>query len=131
MKLRKILNFIPLIVCLFLFATIALAGEITPFFPEEKGVDFNELALVRADVFSSVSRIINYALTFLGIVGLVLVIYAGAVWMLARGNEEEIKRAQEMLKGGVIGLVIILGSYALSYWVFTNLINITTGTKLE
>lgn len=72
-----------------------------------------------------VSRIINGAFTVLGVVSLVLVLYGGAIWMLARGNEEEVRRAQEILKGAVIGLVIIMASYSIANFVFYNLTLIT------
>ncbi|MFA6027408.1 MAG: hypothetical protein WC752_00575 [Patescibacteria group bacterium] len=125
----KFVSFVVLLI-IFTFAFSVSAGTVSSFFPEEEGVDFNDLALKKADVFTSVSLIINYALTFLGTVSLVLIVYSGARWMLARGNEEEIKKSQEILKGGVIGLVIILSSYALSYFVFTSLVDIVAGAEL-
>lgn len=67
------------------------------------------------------ARIINVALTILGIICLVLVFYAGFIWMLARGNEEQITKAQEILKGAVMGLIIILASYSIASYVFNNL----------
>lgn len=72
-----------------------------------------------------VARIINVAFSLMGVVALVLMIYAGFIWMIARGNEEEVKRAQEILKGAVIGLVILFASYSIGYFVFNNLVNIT------
>ena len=127
---KNLLTLIFAIACLtvpfFLFA-----GEVAPFNPyTTEGVNIDDLTLVRADVFSTLSSIINYALSFLGMISLILMMYAGILWMLARGNEEQITKAREILKGGFIGLVIILSSYALSYFVFTNLVSIVTNTAL-
>ena len=72
-----------------------------------------------------VSRIINEALGVLGAVVLALVFYAGFIWMYACGNEEEITKAKNILQGAFIGLAILLSSYGMSYFIFTNLTKIT------
>lgn len=64
-----------------------------------------------------VARIINGALVLLGIVFLALAIYGGYVWMMARGKEDEVERAKRLLEEAVIGLVIILVSYAITRFV--------------
>jgi len=71
------------------------------------------------------SGIINWILGILGLFAICLIIYAGFIWMWARGNEEEIKKAQEILKGAIIGLMIILASYGIASYVFENLLDIT------
>lgn len=117
--------------CLILMPILIIAAPLAPFNPTSEGVNLEtDLSLERADVFSTLSSIINYALSFLGMISLLLMLYAGIIWMIARGNEEEIKRAREILKGAFIGLVIILSSYALSYFVFTNLVSIVANTAL-
>lgn len=63
-------------------------------------------------------RIINLALSFLGAISLIFMLYAGFVWFTARDNEEEAKRAKQILAGSVIGLTITLGSYGIAYLVF-------------
>lgn len=110
---------------------VVSAGQPYPFNPyESEKINIDDLRIVRADVFSTLSSIINYALSFLGMISLLLMLYAGIIWMLARGNEEEINKAREILKGAAIGLIIIMSSYALSYFVFTNLVSIVTNTAL-
>lgn len=63
-------------------------------------------------------RIINAVLTFLGLAFLVILIYAGVLWTLARGNQEEIDKAKKLLRQGLIGIVIILSSVGLARLVF-------------
>ncbi|MFH0818767.1 MAG: hypothetical protein V1898_02115 [Patescibacteria group bacterium] len=72
-----------------------------------------------------VARIINTALSILGTVALALVFYAGFIWMYARGNEEEITKAKNILQGAFIGLAIIMASYGISYFIFYNLTRIS------
>jgi hypothetical protein len=64
-------------------------------------------------------------LGFLGVISLVLIIYAGVKWMLAEGNEESIGEARKIIFYAIIGLAIIMGSYALSYYVINNIIEST------
>jgi len=60
------------------------------------------------------SRIINIALGFLGIIAVVLVLYGGFMWMTAAGDEQKITKAKALLKNSVVGLVLILISYAIA-----------------
>ncbi|MFH1522453.1 MAG: hypothetical protein ABIE43_01380 [Patescibacteria group bacterium] len=64
-----------------------------------------------------VSIVIQIALSFLGVIFLVLMIYAGYLWMTARGNEEQATKARNIITAAVIGLVIVLMAYAISYLV--------------
>jgi len=74
-----------------------------------------------------VAIIIRSALSLVGIVFLVLTLYAGWLWMTAGGEEEKISKAKKLLSNGVIGLAIILSAYAISYFIFRSLLGATTG----
>lgn len=65
--------------------------------------------------------IIKAFLGLLGIIFLVLMIYGGYVWMMARGNEQEAERAKNIMQRAVIGLIIIIGAYAITAFVFSGL----------
>lgn len=49
----------------------------------------------------------------LGIIFVILMIYAGYKWMMAQGDEGEIKKAKNILNRAIIGLIIIVGSFAI------------------
>lgn len=70
--------------------------------------------------------IINTVLIFMGVITLVLIIYAGFIWMLAAGNDEQVGKAKKILKGAIIGLVIVLASYGISQYIFNTLVATTT-----
>ena len=72
-------------------------------------------------VETTISTIIQTALTFLGVVFLILAIYGGYLWMTARGNEEQLTRAKNTLTAAVVGLIIVIGAYAISYFVIERL----------
>ncbi len=64
-----------------------------------------------------VGSIIAIFLSFLGIIFLVLMIWAGFNWMLSGGDEEKIRKSQAMIKAAVIGLIIVVAAYALSVFI--------------
>ena len=57
-----------------------------------------------------IGNIISIFLGLLGVIFLVLVIYAGFLWMTSQGSEEKIKTAKNILKNATIGLVITLAA---------------------
>lgn len=80
------------------------------------------------DLYSIVGKIINVVLGFLGIVLLFYFIYGGFKWMTAGGDPKGVDEAKNMIKNAVIGLVIIMASYALSNFVLAQLLVVTAGT---
>ncbi len=72
-----------------------------------------------------VFTVVNTGLIFLGMITVIIVIAAGFMWIFAAGVEEKITKAKDLLKGAVIGLVIVLMSYGLSQYVFTVLVKAT------
>jgi hypothetical protein len=77
-----------------------------------------------------IGRIIQVALGLIGIIVVVLIIWAGFRWMTAAGREGEIEEAKKTLGAAVIGLVIILMAYSITTFVIGELFNATTGRKL-
>jgi len=129
-KYKKIFSTILTLLCFCFLLNTALAGEPPPFDPKdsnETDTSLDALNLARADVVKVVLGLVNVALTFLGIISLILIIYAGFLWMFAAGEEEEIEEAQDIIKGAVIGLVIVLASYGISHFIFDNLLDIMGG----
>ena len=66
-----------------------------------------------------IARIIQIALSFLGLIALVLILYAGFLWMSSSGNEDKIDKAKSILKNALIGLVIILSSWAIVTYIIS------------
>lgn len=69
-------------------------------------------------------RFIAIFLSLLGVIFIILAIYAGYLWMTARGNVEKVEEAKKILTEAIIGIVIIIGAYVISYFIVTS---ITTG----
>ena len=68
-----------------------------------------------------VGNIISIALGILGLIFLVLTVYGGYIWMIARGDEAKVEKAKETMTNSVIGLAIVLGAYAITYFVVSGL----------
>ncbi|MBI2416209.1 MAG: hypothetical protein HYV33_06155 [Candidatus Kerfeldbacteria bacterium] len=84
----------------------------------EKLYTIGILNLGQNDPVTVTIRIISIALTLLGMAFLVLLIYAGFLWALARGNEEAITKAKNLIKRAVIGFIIVMASLGISTTVF-------------
>ena len=83
---------------------------------------FNE-----ANVGDVLALFIKGFLSVLGIIFIILIIVAGYNWMTAGGEEEKVTKAKDMIKRAVIGLIIIVAAYAISYFVFQALSGTVTG----
>ena len=66
------------------------------------------------DLPTSIGKIVGIALSFLGVVFFILIIYAGYLWMFSMGNEQTVTKAKEIIIAAVIGLVIVLAAYAIT-----------------
>lgn len=76
-------------------------------------------------------NVINAALSILGIVFLGYALYAGFKWMTAQGDEKAVTAAKDTIKNSVIGIIIIVGAFALTNFVMLQLNTITTSTPAE
>lgn len=65
---------------------------------------------------ATVGTIVNAFLGLLGIIFIILIIYAGYNWMTASGNEQKLEKAKETIWRAIIGLIIVIAAY--SIWVF-------------
>jgi PKD repeat protein len=66
-----------------------------------------------------IQKVVNYALSFLGLVAILLMIYAGVMYLTAGGQTEKTDKAKKTIGYTAIGLLLILGSYAIVNTVLT------------
>jgi hypothetical protein len=79
--------------------------------------------LPQADLVGIIFRIIQYVLMFVGVIAVVIIIYGGFIWMTAGGNDEKVNKAKKILVNGLIGLIVIILSYAIVQFVVGPLLN--------
>jgi heme/copper-type cytochrome/quinol oxidase subunit 2 len=79
----------------------------------------NNTGLSSVPVEVLAANIIRVILGFVGIIFLVLVIYAGFLWMVGGrdGNEEAISKAKSLLTNATIGLLVITAAYSITYYI--------------
>ncbi len=120
---KRILSFALVALCAVVFAVSADAQVNT-------GIEFgNATGLSNQDIRVTIARIIQIALGFLGVIALGLIMYAGFIWMTAKGNEEKVTQAKTILKNAGIGLAIILSSFAIVTFILNSLVGATTGNQ--
>ena len=76
-----------------------------------------------------VSIVIQAFLGLLGVLFLTYLLYAGYHWMTAQGDEKKVDKAKDTITRAVIGLIVIIGAYAISFWVFDKLLTTTSILK--
>lgn len=74
-------------------------------------------AATKRSLQGSIAIMIRSALSLIGIILVVIVIYAGFLWMTAGGNEEKVTKAKKWLTNAVIGIVITMLAYAIAEFV--------------
>lgn len=76
--------------------------------------------LTGVDLRFAIAMIIRFVLGLLGIVTLVMMLYAGYTWMISMGNQDAVAKAKKTIIRSAIGLGIILSAYAITNFVFNN-----------
>ena len=127
MKLFRKISAIGTSAGLLLLPLVTKAGTLDTSLGLSAGNVGSATGLGTQDVRQTIGRIINVALSLLGIIVLVIIIYGGFLWMTAGGNDDRVAEAKKWIFGGIIGLVIILSAYAIASFVISNLVTATTG----
>lgn len=73
---------------------------------------------VPGTVSSVIGNVIGAGLAMVGVLFFILMIYAGIKWMTARGNEDQSKKALDTITAAIIGLIVVVASYAITQFVF-------------
>lgn len=81
------------------------------------------------DIRITVAKGIQMVLSLLGIVFLVLVVYAGFLIFTAAGNEENLSKAKKIIGYAVVGFIIILSAYSITSFVTSRILAETTGQQ--
>lgn len=73
------------------------------------------------DYADLVGQVIGAFFAILGIIFLGFIIYGGWMWMSARGEEQRVTEAKAIMRNAVIGVIILVGAYAITFFVLTAL----------
>lgn len=76
-----------------------------------------------------IGNVVTIGIQFSGVILLCYLLYAGFLYMTAGGESKDVQKAQEMIKNAIIGLVIIVVSFAVSNFVLDQVQAIVTGGR--
>lgn len=68
-----------------------------------------------------IATIIQTALSLLGVLFLLLLIYGGYLYMTAHGNDQQVEKAKKIILQAFIGIIIVLAAYAVSWFIINSL----------
>lgn len=85
----------------------------------------DKAGLGNSDLKDTIGLLISALLSILGIIFLLLIIYAGFTWMTAQGDSKKVTKAKDIMITAVVGLIILLSAYAISTFVLEQLAGAT------
>lgn len=81
---------------------------------------------------SMIMRVIVMALSLVGTIFFALIVWGGFTYLNSGGDDEKAKKGMDMIKAAIIGLAIVLFSYAITNFVGTRTKQIvTSGQKVD
>jgi len=107
---------------IFLFSFLTLVSVQAAYnFGEESGIkttgDKAGYDVVTAtSVEGVIGQVVLAGLSLVGIAFLGFLIYGGITWMTARDNEEKVKKANAIIMAAILGLIVTLAAYVLTYF---------------
>lgn len=83
----------------------------------------NGAGFIKRDPAVLTGQLISVVVGLVGILFLILTVYAGILWMTAAGDEKQVTKAKSILVRSVIGLVIVLSAYTITSFVVQSLMS--------
>lgn len=74
------------------------------------------------NLITNIGKIVSIFFSILGIIFVILMLYAGYNYMIAAGDQSKVEKALSTIKRAIIGLIITVGSYAISDFVLNRLL---------
>lgn len=85
---------------------------------KDAAVDAGYAAATTDTTFAeTLGTVIKVALSFVGIIFLLLMVYAGFLWMTARGESDQVDKAKKIITQSIIGLAITVGAYSITAFI--------------
>ena len=112
------------VLCVFVFF-----GLVHPVFAQTDFLQTSADAsgLPQTNIILIIARLIRAFLGILGIIFVLLVLYAGFLYMTSQGEAAKTEKAKKMISQAVIGMLIIFSSYAIASFVINAIVGATSG----
>lgn len=129
--MKKTLLFLTLVFSLFVVIPSAFAIDLGTGLVDGAAQQAGFERATETTVAETIGGVINIALSFVGTIFLVLMVYAGIIWMRARGNDADVEKAQDIIRAAMIGLVIAVGAYGITNFVVPRIVGQATGDPVN
>lgn len=105
------------------FVALPMVASAQVTIKSETGTTFG---LGTANLEDTVVQIVQWVLTLLGLIAVIMILYGGFVWLTAGGNEEKVASAKKIISAAIIGLIIVLLAWAIVTFVVQTTSEVTT-----
>lgn len=125
--MKKIFAFVLVLLSLSLFVSPAQAQIKSGVFDRfnvatfGKTYDTSQGKDLESSLPAAVGQVISVFLGLIGVIMLIIMVYAGFLWLTAGGNDEQVKKAKNWIKNAVIGAIIALGAFIVTSFVVRQL----------
>lgn len=102
--------------------SLVWAGPVLDRVKTVAGGSYNTATTDQYSLSSLAGTIVNVALGLLGVLFVILTIYAGFIWMTSSGEKVKVEKATKIITYSLTGLLIVVAAYALWYFVLIRLI---------
>lgn len=86
--------------------------------PVPTGVDSNNpISSFSKDIPTLIKNVFNVVVFAAGAIFVILLLIGGIQYLTAAGNEESIGKARSLIINSIVGLIVVLASWAIGTWV--------------
>lgn len=119
---------------LFFFSTVSLV-QASSLWQSQAGMGpigekFGASSASTPDFRQTIVDVIKVVLSFLGLLMTILIIWAGFRWMTAGGDEKKVETAKSQLTAAVIGAVVIIAAWIITYLVIETSRNVLINSSI-
>jgi len=122
-KIKKILLIIFLALNVFFVFSPALAADYG-LVDMGKNLGYKTEEVTKDTLLIKIGQIVSIVLGLLGVLTFIMIVYYGFIWMTAGGNEKAITEAKDSFQSLIVGLILILGAYAITSFILSMVSNI-------
>lgn len=120
-RCKNIIYFLPILVFTKIAQANILDTDVKNDVTQQTNVFKTNAGFGLSNIGNISETVITAFLSLLGLIFLILMIIAGYSWMTAAGDESKVSYAKETMKRAVIGLLITVAAYTITYFVFSNI----------
>jgi len=115
LKYKKTLFILVFLLCIFSFSYAS-----ADIFDDPLGTLQNPSSKI-SDPGSAIKLVYNLIITVAQIAFIILFLVGGVMYLTAAGNEEQAKKARELLIQAIIGIIIVFAAWGIGNWIINAL----------